>query len=123
MKIQDAKREAVLQQWREMIYARCSSGHTMAGWCREHGVPVAPYCRRQKLVWKQESGKLSEKSIGLQMIQAEESQLTPMNFEAIPYCEASVGKACRGFTDYSAQRRVTHGNLKWSGHSAASSGC
>ena len=87
MKKQDAKREAVLQQWREMIYARCSSGHTVAGWCREHSVPVAPYCRRQELVWTQESEKLSEKSIGMQMIQAKESQLTPMNFEAIPYCD------------------------------------
>jgi len=47
-------------------------------------MPVATYYRRQKLVWEQESRKLPEKSIGSQMIQAEENQLVPVNFEPVP---------------------------------------
>lgn len=88
MKLQDAKREAKLQEWREMVYNCRNSGQTVAAWCREHSMPVATYYRRQKLVWEQESRKLPEKSIGSQMIKAEERQLVPVNFEPVPYHEA-----------------------------------
>ena len=87
MKIQDAKREAVLQQWREMVHDCRNSGQTVAAWCSEHSMPVATYYRRQKLVWEQESRKLPGKSIGSQMIQAEERQLVPATFEPVPYYE------------------------------------
>ena len=87
MKLQEAKREASLREWGEMVQACRSSGETVAGWCREHGVPAATYYRRQRLVWEQESRKLSEKSIGSKRIQAMERQLVPADFEAIPYCE------------------------------------
>lgn len=87
MKLQDAKREAVLRQWREMVHDCRSSGQTVAAWCREHSMPVATYYRRQKLVWDQESRKLPGKSIGSQIIRAEERQLIPVNFEPVPYCE------------------------------------
>lgn len=88
MKLQDAKREAVLQQWREMVYDCRSSGQTVAAWCSEHSMPVATYYRRQKLVWEQESRKLPGKSIGSQMIHAAEKQLIPVSFEPVPYREA-----------------------------------
>lgn len=88
MKLQDAKREAVLQQWREMVHDCRNSGQTVAAWCRERGMPVATYYRRQRLVWEQENRKLPVKSIGPQMIQTEERQLVPVNFEPVPYREA-----------------------------------
>ena len=88
MKLQEAKREAVLQQWREMVHACRSSGQTVAAWCREHSIPTATYYRRQKLVWEQESRKLPRESTGSQMILAEERQLVPVNFEPVPYREA-----------------------------------
>ena len=93
MKLQDAKREAVLQQWREMVHDCRSSGQTVAAWCREHSMPVATYYRRQKLVWEQESRKLPEKSIGSHMIQAEERQLVPVSFEPVPCREAQPADA------------------------------
>lgn len=87
MKLQDAKRETKLQQWWEMVHDCRSSGQTVAAWCREHNMSVATYYRRQKLVWDPESRKLPGKSIGSQMIQAEERQLVPVNFEPVPYHE------------------------------------
>lgn len=87
MKLQDAKREAVLRQWREMVHDCRNSGQTVAAWCREHSMPVATYYRRQKLVWEQESRKLLRESIGSQIIQAEEKQLVPVSFEPVPYRE------------------------------------
>jgi hypothetical protein len=56
-------------------------------------MPVATYYRRQRLVWEQESRKLPVKSIGSQMIQAEERQLVPVNFEPVPYREAQQADA------------------------------
>jgi len=93
MKLQDAKREAILKQWREMVHDCQNSGQTVAAWCREHSMPVATYYRRQRLVWEQESRKLPVKSIGSQMIQAEERQLVPVNFEPVPYREAQQADA------------------------------
>ena len=93
MKLQDAKREAILKQWREMVHDCRNSGQTVAAWCREHSMPVATYYRRQRLVWEQESRKLPVKSIGSQMIQAEERQLVPVNFEPVPYREAQQADA------------------------------
>ena len=93
MKLQDAKREAVLRQWQEMVHDCRNSGQTVAAWCREHSMPVATYYRRQKLVWEQESKKLPEKSIGPQMIKAEERQLVPVRFEPVPYYEAQQADA------------------------------
>lgn len=93
MKLQEAKREAVLQQWREMVHDCRGSGQTVTAWCREHSMPVATYYRRQRLVWEQESRKLSVKSIGSQMIRAEERQLVPVNFEPVPYHEVQQADA------------------------------
>ena len=93
MKLQDAKREAILKQWREMVHDCRNSGQTVAAWCREHRMSVATYYRRQRLVWEQESRKLPVKSIGSQMIQAEERQLVPVNFEPVPYREAQQADA------------------------------
>ena len=93
MKLQDAKRKAKLQEWRKMVHDCRSSGQTVAAWCREHSMPVATYYRRQRLVWEQESRKLPVKSIGSQMIQAEERQLVPVNFEPVPYREAQQADA------------------------------
>lgn len=36
MKLQDAKRKAILQQWWEMVQDCRNSGQTVAAWCREH---------------------------------------------------------------------------------------
>lgn len=93
MKLQDAKREAVLQQWREMVYDCRSSGQTVAAWCREHSMPTATYYRGQKLVWEEESRKLPEKVTGAQMIRAEERQLAPVDFEPVPYHEPQQADA------------------------------
>ena len=93
MKLQDAKREAILKQWREMVHDCRNSGQTVAAWFRAHSMPVATYYRRQRLVWEQESRKLPVKSIGSQMIQAEERQLVPVNFEPVPYREAQQADA------------------------------
>ena len=93
MKLQDAKREAILKQWREMVHDCRNSGQKVAAWCREHSMPVATYYRRQRLVWEQESRTLPVKSIGSQMIQAEERQLVPVNFEPVPYREAQQAAA------------------------------
>ena len=95
MKLQDAKREAVLQQWREMVHDCRNSGQTVAAWCSEHSMPVATYYRRQKLVWEQESRKLPGKSIGSQMIQAEERQMVPVTFEPVPYYETQRTDAAK----------------------------
>ena len=56
-------------------------------------MPTATYYRRQKLVWERESRKLPEKVTGAQMIQAEEKQLVPVNFEPVPYREAQQAEA------------------------------
>lgn len=95
MKLQDAKREAGLQQWREMVHDCRNSGQTVAAWCSEHSMPVATYYRRQKLVWEQESRKLPGKSIGSQMIQAEERQMVPVTFEPVPYYETQRTDAAK----------------------------
>ena len=76
-----------------MVHACRSSGQTVSAWCKEHSMPVATYYRRQRLVWEQESRKLPVKSIGSQMIQAEERQLVPVNFEPVPYREAQQADA------------------------------
>lgn len=75
MKLKEAKREALLRQRWEMVQAWRSSEQTVAERCEEHGMPVATYYRRQKLVWEQENRKLHEKSIGLQRIQEKGSLL------------------------------------------------
>ena len=93
MKLQEAKREAVLQEWREMVHACRGSGQTVSAWCSEHSIPVATYYRRQKLVWEQESKKLPEKVTSAQMIRAEEKQLVPVNFEPVPYHEVQQSDA------------------------------
>ena len=93
MKLQEAKREALLQEWREMVYDCRNSGQTVSAWCRDHSMPTATYYRRQKLVWERESRKLPEKVTGAQMIQAEEKQLVPVNFEPVPYREAQQAEA------------------------------
>lgn len=93
MKLQDAKRETILQQWREMVHDCRNSGQTVAAWCSEHSMPVAIYYHLQKLVWEQESRKLPEKSIGSQMIQTEERHLAPVSIEPVPYREAQRADA------------------------------
>ena len=84
MKLQDAKREAMLQQWREMVYQCRNSGQTVEAWCREHGIPVATYYRRQKLVWEQEKEKLPVKIPRTQALQPVNNNLPTATFEAIP---------------------------------------
>ena len=87
MKLQDAKREAMLQQWREMVYQCRNSGQTVEAWCREHSIPVATYYRRQKLVWEQEKEKLPAKIPRMQALQPTRNSLPTATFEAIP-CSA-----------------------------------
>ena len=84
MKLQDAKREAMLQQWREMVYQCRNSGQTVEVWCREHSIPVATYYRRQKQVWEQEKEKLPAKIPRTQALQSANSNLPTATFEAIP---------------------------------------
>lgn len=84
MKLQDAKREAKLKQWREMVYQCRNSGQTVEAWCREHGIPVATYYRRQKQVWEQEKEKLPAKIPRIQAPQPANSNLPTATFEAIP---------------------------------------
>ena len=88
MKLQDANREAMLQQWWEMVYLCRNSGQTVEVWCREHGIPVATYYRRQKLVWEQEKEKLSAKIPRMQALQSARNSLPTATFEAIP-CSVS----------------------------------
>ena len=88
MRLQDAKREAMLQQWREMVYQCRNSGQTVEVWCRERGIPVATYYRRQKLVWEHEKEKLPAKMSRTQALQPENSNLPTATFEAIP-CSVS----------------------------------
>ena len=87
MKLQEAKREAMLQQWREMVYQCRNSGQTVEAWCREHGIPVATYYRRQKLVWEQEREKLPAKIHRTQALQPVNSNPPTATFEAVP-CSA-----------------------------------
>ena len=85
MKLQDAKREAMLQQWREMVYQCRSSGQTVVVWCREHNIPVATYYRRQKLVWDQKSRNLPEKVGGQRSLQPTQNVLSAAAIEPVPY--------------------------------------
>ena len=87
MKLQDAKQEAMLQQWREMVYQCRNSGQTVEVWCREHGIPVATYYRRQKQVWEQEKEKLPVEIPRTQALQSANSNLPTATFEAVP-CSA-----------------------------------
>lgn len=84
MKLQDAKREAKLQQWREMVYQCRNSGQTVEAWCREYGIPVATYYRRQKQVWEQEKEKLPAKIPRMHAPQTARNNLPTATFEAIP---------------------------------------
>ena len=84
MRLQDAKREARLQQWREMVYQCRNSRQTVEAWCREQGIPVATYYRRQKQVWEQEKEKLPAKIPRAQALQPVNSNLPTTTFEAIP---------------------------------------
>ena len=85
MKLQEAKREAMLQQWREMVYQCRNSGQTVEAWCREHGIPVATYYRCQKLVWEQEKEKLPAKISRMQALQSARNSLPTATFEALLY--------------------------------------
>lgn len=89
MKLQDAKREAMLKQWREMVYQCRNSGETVAAWCQAQNIPTATYYRRQKLVWEHESGKLPEKIVRGQALQAVENKL-PAVIEPVPYFPTSA---------------------------------
>ena len=89
MKLQDAKREAMLQQWREMVYQCRNSGRTVAAWCQAHNIPAATYYRRQKLVWEHESRKLPEKIVRPQALQPAENKL-PAVIEPVPYFSRSA---------------------------------
>ena len=84
MKLQEAKREAMLQQWREMVYQCRNSGQTVEVWCREHGIPVATYYRRQKQVWEHEKEKLPAKIPRTQALQPVNSNIPTATFEAVP---------------------------------------
>lgn len=84
MKLQDAKREGMLQQWQEMVYQCRNSGQTVEAWCREHSIPVATYYRRQRLVWEYEKEKLPANIARTQALQSANSNLPIATFEAIP---------------------------------------
>lgn len=84
MKLQDAKREAMLQQWREMVYQCRNSRETVATWCWNHEIPAATYYRRQKLVWEHESRKMPKKIIRPQALQPVENKLLAA-IEPVPY--------------------------------------
>ena len=96
MRLQDAKRGAMLQQWREMVYQCRNSGQTVEVWCREHGIPVATYYRRQKLVWEQEKEKLPVKIPRTQALQSANSNLPTATFEAVP---CSVARAAEDISN------------------------
>lgn len=89
MKLQEAKREAVLQQWREMVYQCRNSGETVAAWCKAHNIPTATYYRRQKLVWEHGSRKLPEKIVRPQALQPVGNKL-PSVIEPVPYFPTSA---------------------------------
>lgn len=89
MKLQDAKREIMLQQWREMVYQCRNSGQTVAEWCQAHNIPTATYYRRQKLVWEHESRKLPEKDVRPQVLQPVENKV-PAVIEPVPYFRTSA---------------------------------
>ena len=50
MKIQTAKRMAILQEWASQINARRQSGRTVRQWCEEQGISIKTYYHRMKRV-------------------------------------------------------------------------
>lgn len=88
MKLQDAKHEAMLMQWREMVQSCRSSGQSVTGWCREHNIPVTTYYRRQKQVWERDSQELPEELNRRQALQVVGENYPAAVFEAVP-CRAS----------------------------------
>lgn len=84
MKLQEAKREAMIAQWREMVRSCRSSGETVEAWCRKQGIPTTTYYRRQKQVWEQESQGLPEKVNDVQNMQPVGSMLWEYRLKRCP---------------------------------------
>ena len=55
MELQEAKRQANICQWRQMVYECRNSGMTVAQWCQTHQISIKAYYYRQRQVWKAES--------------------------------------------------------------------
>ena len=58
MRLQEAKSQVKLQEWRELVYECRNSGQTIKRWCAEHGISEGTYYAGQKRVWDAEAIQL-----------------------------------------------------------------
>lgn len=58
MRLQEAKSQVKLQEWRQLVYECRNSGQTIKRWCAEHGISEGTFYARQKRVWDAEAIQL-----------------------------------------------------------------
>ena len=58
MRLQEAKSQVKLQEWRQLVYECRNSGQTIKRWCTEHGISEGTYYAGQKRVWDAEAIQL-----------------------------------------------------------------
>ena len=85
MKLQDAKREVMRMQWKEMVGKCRGSGQTVEAWCQGRNISVSTYYRRQRQVWDRESEELPAKLSGTQSLQMVSGNYPATTFEMVPH--------------------------------------
>ena len=68
-RISEAKHEAKLSEWREIVTECRNSGKQVEKWCKEKGINEKTYYRWQKMVWEAETQENRKKGAEIQLIE------------------------------------------------------
>lgn len=86
MRLQEAKSQVKLQEWRELVYECRNSGQTIKRWCAEHGISEGTYYAGQKRVWDAEKVQLCTEvpeSVALPTRDEDRTVITALSFSEV----------------------------------------
>ena len=86
MRLQEAKSQIKLQEWRQLVYECRNSGQTIKRWCAEQGISEGTYYAGQKRVWDAEAIQLCTgipESVTLPVGDEDRTVITALSFSEV----------------------------------------